>query len=62
MVWGGGVGWEVEGGDDFGEEEPGAELAVDLHGAFAIPAEAGFVGEVAFEDGSCVDVVALATT
>jgi hypothetical protein len=33
---------------------------VDLHGAFAIPAESGFVGEVAFEDGPGIDVVALA--
>ena len=52
---------QVEGGDDFSEEEPGAELAVDLHGAFAIPAEAGFTGEIAFEDGAGINVMALAT-
>ena len=52
---------QVEGGDDFSEEEPGAELAVDLHGAFAIPAEAGFAGEIAFEDGAGINVMALAT-
>jgi uncharacterized protein YqeY len=60
VVGGRRVGGEVEGGDDFGEEEPGAEAAVDLHGAFAIPAEAGVTGEIAFEDRAGVDVVPLA--
>lgn len=53
------VGFEVEGGEEFGEEEPGAEFGVDLDGGFAVPAEAGFGGEVAFEDGAGVGVVAL---
>lgn len=53
------IGREVEGGDDFREEEPGAEFGMDLNGGFSIPAEAGFGGEVAFEDGSVVDVLFL---
>jgi hypothetical protein len=59
VVAGGRIGIEVEGGDDFGEEEPGAEAAVDLHGALAIPAEAGLAGEVALENGAGVHVMAL---
>ena len=34
-------------------------MAVDLHGALAAPAEAGFAGEVALEDGAGVHVGAL---
>ena len=56
VICGGGVRGEVEGGEDVCEEEPGAEVAVDLHGAFAAPAEAGFAGEVALEDGAGVHV------
>lgn len=59
MIGGGGVWGEIEGGEDVCEEEPGAEVAVDLHGALAAPAEAGFAGEVALEDGAGVDVGAL---
>ena len=53
------VGREGKGGEEFGEEEPGAEGGVDLDGGLAVPAEAGFGGEVAFEDGAGVGVVAL---
>ena len=59
VVGGGGVRGEFEGGEDVCEEEPGAEVAVDLHGALAAPAEAGFAGEVALEDGAGVHVGAL---
>lgn len=55
------VGVDVEGGDDLGEEEPGAELTMNLHGAFAIPAKAGLAGKIAFENGAGVDVMALAS-
>ena len=55
----GGVRWEIEGGEQLGEEEPGAEAAVDLDSGFSVPAEAGIGGEVALEDGAGVDIVAL---
>lgn len=53
---------EGEGGEEVGEEEPGAEAPMDLDGGFSVPAEACFVGEVAFEDGAGVGVVALGST
>lgn len=53
-VWG-----EVKGGEELGEEEPCAEVAVDLDGGFTVPAEAGVCGEIALEDGAGIDVVAL---
>ncbi len=55
----GGSGRQVEGGEELGEEEPGAEPAVDLDGGLAVPAEAGVGGEVAFEHRAGVDVAAL---
>jgi hypothetical protein len=36
-----------------------AELAVNLHGRFSIPAKSGIGCEIAFENGSGIDVVAL---
>lgn len=59
VVAGGGIGLHFQGGEEFGEEEPGAEFTVDLNGRFAIPSEAGGGGEVALEDGAGIDVVAL---
>ena len=50
------VGREVEGREDVGEEKPGAESAVDLHRRFAIPAESGIAGEIAFEDRAGIDI------
>ena len=55
-VFFGSVGFEFEGGEDFGEEEPVAEGAADEVGVFADEAEAGALGEVAFEDGAGIDV------
>lgn len=59
VVDGRGIGRELKGGEDFGEEEPCAEAAMDLHGAFAIPAETGDRGEIAFQNGPSIDVVTL---
>ena len=53
------VGVKFEGGEEFAEEKPGAELAVDLDGGLAIPAEAGGACKIAFEDGAGIDVVTL---
>ena len=47
---------ELEGGDDFGEKDPGAVVAGDQAGIFADDAEAGLFGEGAFEEGAGVDV------
>jgi len=44
----GGVRGEIEGGEEFAEEEPGAKAFVNLNGGFAVPAETGGGGEVAF--------------
>lgn len=52
----GGVGVQGECGEDFCEEKPVAESAADEVGVFADEAEAGALGEVAFEDGAGVDV------
>jgi len=38
MIRRGGIGLDFEGGEQFGEEEPGAEFPVDLDGGLAIPA------------------------
>ena len=59
VVFGWGVGLEIEGGDEFGKEEPCADLAVNLNGRFAVPSESGFASEVAFEHWPGIDVVAL---
>lgn len=53
------IGLDADGGEDGGEEEECAEFLGDEHGAFSLPPEAGFGGEVAFEDGAGVDVGAL---
>jgi len=56
------VGFEFEGGEQFAEEKPCAESAVDLDCRFAIPADSGFMGEVAFEYRPGIDVIALSAT
>jgi len=53
------IGIEVEAEQDFGEEEVGARARVDEAGIFADPAEAGALGEVAFEQGAGVGVGAI---
>jgi hypothetical protein len=51
------VGFEFEAEQDFGEEEIGAFLRMDEAGVFADPAEAGALGQVAFEERAGVGVV-----
>ncbi len=53
------VGFEVEGGEQFGQEEPGAEFRVEEHRALAVPARAGFGGEIALQHRAGIDVVPL---
>ena len=48
--------FEFDGGDDFGEENPIAELAADEVGVFADEAETGALGEIAFEQRPGVDI------
>ena len=50
------VGCEVERRENVGEEKPSAESAVDLHRRFAIPAEPGIAGKIAFEDRAGIDI------
>jgi len=52
----GGVGLEFEGSEDFAEENPIAERAADEVGVLADEAEAGALGEIAFEDRAGVGV------
>ena len=47
MVARGLVAGDFEGGEEFAKEEPGAELAMNLHRRFTIPAESGGTGEIA---------------
>ncbi len=54
----GSVGGDGDGGDDDGEEKPGAELLINDAGVFADPADAGFGGEGALDEGAGVDVAA----
>ena len=46
----------LEGGENFGEEEPCSQAWVDEGGVFANEAESGALGEVSFENGSGVGV------
>ncbi len=50
------VGREFEGGEDFGEKNPVAEPAADEVGVLADEAQAGALGEVAFEQRAGVHV------
>ena len=59
MVTERGIGREVEGGEQLGEEEPGAEAAVDLDGGFPAPAEAGIRSKIALQHRAGIDVIAL---
>ncbi len=59
MIAGGGIGFHLQRGEEFGEKEPGAEFAMDLNSGFAIPSQAGGRGEVTLQDRTGVDVVAL---
>jgi hypothetical protein len=53
------VGWQLERGQNFSEEEPGPEFWIDQHCALAVPAHARFRGVIALEDWTRVDVTFL---
>ena len=55
----GNVWFEFEAEQDFGKEKIGAFLRMDEAGVLADPAEAGALGEVAFEEGAGIGVVAI---
>ena len=50
------VGRQWQRGEDFPKKKPRAELRVNLHRAFAVPAEAGVAGKISFEHRAGVDV------
>lgn len=53
------VGRKREGSEDKAEEEPLAVALVEEDGIFALPAEAGLLGDGAFEEGAGIDVGAI---
>lgn len=53
---------EGEGGEEVGEEEPGAESTMNLDGRLSVPTKSGFIGEIAFENWAGVGVVSLGAT
>src|SRR5205814_4724539 len=50
---------QIERSQNLSKEKPGAELRIDQHRAFTVPAEARFGGVVAFEDRPSVDITFL---